>query len=643
MSTDYLRDGAYTGTHNNSTLLMQAALAYARDGVPVFPIKPKTKAPATKHGFYDATTDTEQIESWWTDSPYANIAFPTGKKTKRIVVDEDAHEAHLGLARPLPKTYTVGTPRDGRHYYYTIPQDFEGKLKSSAGKLAKDVDIRADGGYVVAPPSRTVKGSYTVLDDRPVADAPQWLLEALREPKSEASGSSLSASEGFSKGLAPTDTGPIYEGGRNAGLTSIAGRLHDGTRSLNQLTADLMEVNESCCRPPLPASEVQKIAASVYPRDPSKKAAPEVTPEVHHALDAIEDDMMQTAWRGAGGKSERDVLLAIATEGRMFGTLIPVGVLVSCDYRTLASKAEVSKSTLSNRYEKGEFKPGAIMRLKTKGRLRTDNADRHTKDAGSFVLLFPESYETAHRTDTHPQSLSIPKQSNVCPDYARPSDGTVPRMRNSRPVYDRGVHVGTLSRLGKTKGAILDHLAYAGGTLKIEDVAELLGISRVRDVRNRHILPLVESGVVQFAAGSVSLAEGWFDALLERREADGEFSDHERDVARYDDDRQKYHGSEVVTKDTIDEREDNLVSLPLVESAEKVFTPTVGRNVGYVVTPPQAFDPDAEPCIHSDPLFGHYPGGSGCFLCDAQYPGRHEIIVLDKYRKRRIDRPRVAA
>lgn len=60
-------------------------------------------------------------------------------------------------------------------------------------------------------------------------------------------------------------------------------------------------------------------------------------------------------------------------------------------------------------------------------------------------------------------------------------------------------------------------------------------------------------------------------------------------------------------------------------------------NLVYLVTPPSEPDPNAEPCIHSDPLFGHYPGGRGCFLCDTQYPGRHEIIMLDE--RRRIDWP----
>ena len=68
------------------TTLLQAALRYAELGYPVFPCVPGGKAPATAHGFLDATTDAGQIEAWWTARPDANIGMPTAGL---LVVDVD--------------------------------------------------------------------------------------------------------------------------------------------------------------------------------------------------------------------------------------------------------------------------------------------------------------------------------------------------------------------------------------------------------------------------------------------------------------------------------------------------------------------------------------------------------------------------
>jgi len=69
--------------------MLDAALEYARHGIPVFPLVPKGKAPLTAHGFKDATDDEAKIRAWWTATPDANIGMPTGLVTRRSVLDED--------------------------------------------------------------------------------------------------------------------------------------------------------------------------------------------------------------------------------------------------------------------------------------------------------------------------------------------------------------------------------------------------------------------------------------------------------------------------------------------------------------------------------------------------------------------------
>jgi hypothetical protein len=66
-------------------LLLKAALAYARRGVPVFPCEPGAKRPLTRNGHWDATTDPRVIERWWKRWPSANVGVPTGKKSDLVL------------------------------------------------------------------------------------------------------------------------------------------------------------------------------------------------------------------------------------------------------------------------------------------------------------------------------------------------------------------------------------------------------------------------------------------------------------------------------------------------------------------------------------------------------------------------------
>jgi len=118
---------------------------------------------------------------------------------------------------------------------------------------------------------------------------------------------------------------------------------------------------------------------------------------------------------------------------------------------------------------------------------------------------------------------------------------TAPRLRWSRPVFEGLTRVGTISRLGKTKGAVLDYLeAEPSSSLTVADLAEKLGLARVRDLRRRHLEPLAEAGVVECSGDVVSLTADWLDALNERRDQDGEIADHRRDMARYQRERDAY-------------------------------------------------------------------------------------------------------
>jgi hypothetical protein len=160
-----------------------AARAYAASGIPIFPCQVNGKKPACEHGYQDATTDLAKIDAWWGAADY-NVAFEP-ETAGWCVIDIDNGDGKNGasnwddLAFSMP-TYVVGTPRGGYHRYYL------GSLPPTASKLAKDVDTRGRGSYVLIPPSVVDGKPYTVLDDRDIADLPAGLAAAVAKPTVEA-------------------------------------------------------------------------------------------------------------------------------------------------------------------------------------------------------------------------------------------------------------------------------------------------------------------------------------------------------------------------------------------------------------------------------------------------------------------------
>ena len=163
---------------SNSPEILGEALRLAAAGRPVFPCK-RTKAPYTRQGFKDATTNADIIARWWTQWPDANIGYPTGNGIVVIDTDLDDEAGKDGefelIGMPdLPPTYKVRTPRGGYHRYYRTPGGMV--MPNSSDKLANGIDVRGDGGYVLAPPSATDKGEYIVAEDVELAVLPdEWV------------------------------------------------------------------------------------------------------------------------------------------------------------------------------------------------------------------------------------------------------------------------------------------------------------------------------------------------------------------------------------------------------------------------------------------------------------------------------------
>ena len=159
---------------------LESALAYARRGYRIFPVKPMGKMPLTSMGFKEASVSEAIIRKWWEEWPEANIGLPVPEGL--VVVDVDGDEGRQVLVAEdlsLPSSVWAVTPR-GSHHWYSMP---EGQEASPKVGLFPGIDIRAYGSYVVAPPSCGADGVlYEWRNDLlscAITEAPEWLVESL--------------------------------------------------------------------------------------------------------------------------------------------------------------------------------------------------------------------------------------------------------------------------------------------------------------------------------------------------------------------------------------------------------------------------------------------------------------------------------
>jgi len=182
----------------NPPTVFEAALDYARCGIPVFPCSPIDKRPLTPNGFKDATRDETQILAWWQQYPNAMIGAPMGPASGLWAIDLDLDSAkkidgkatldQLATQRgALLPTWTSITPRGGRHLLFIWDPNIE--IRNSASKIGPGIDVRGNGGYICLPPSRNATGgAYQWERGGPqnVALAPPWLITLAKAMKARA-------------------------------------------------------------------------------------------------------------------------------------------------------------------------------------------------------------------------------------------------------------------------------------------------------------------------------------------------------------------------------------------------------------------------------------------------------------------------
>ncbi len=268
---------------------LEAALAYAQFGWRVLPVhslqlgrctcrKPGcnkvAKHPCIKNWTALATTDEAQIHSWFEEFPWANVGIATGCESGIFVVDVDRKPDLDGDATlkaleeesgALPDTLEVSTGSGGTHRYFQAPDG----VVPTRGGVRPGIDIRAQGGMVLAPPSMHRTGNrYSFTNEIEPAQPTHWLLDAVRKHATR------KPDEKRTEEVMQKRDTLIPKGQRNTVLTSLAGKLRWNGLEAREIEALLLMINEVNCVTPLDESEVAEIAQSVakYPTGRERKA-----------------------------------------------------------------------------------------------------------------------------------------------------------------------------------------------------------------------------------------------------------------------------------------------------------------------------------------------------------------------------------
>lgn len=232
----------------------RAAHAYLDLGFSVMPVGDDKRPIERWEHLQEERPTHERITAWWDRYPHANVGIITGPVSSIFVLDLDSHEAREYVKeRGIPDTPIAKTSK-GVHIYFDYPSFLLGNR--SDPKIG--MDIRGEGGYVVAPPSIHHSGQryeWTTwhLWNTRVASAPEWLIHWCQErnlSNERQQGWHMEILEG------------VKDGGRNNACASLAGRFFNKDLSVPEITEILLMWNERN-DPPLPEEEVIRTVSSM--------------------------------------------------------------------------------------------------------------------------------------------------------------------------------------------------------------------------------------------------------------------------------------------------------------------------------------------------------------------------------------------
>lgn len=420
-----------------------AAQNYAKQGYYVFPLyefnpaKGKCsctkgekcpapgKHPRPREGFKSSTLSLKRIASWWATWPNANIGINCGRSGIAVLDCDPKNGGEASLHSLLAETPSVAhapsvqTGSGGSHRYFKLTNG----AKTSQNRLP-GIDVRADGGYVVAPPSLHSSGNRYAGEPPAVDALPDWpsvLTEMLKKPDKAASGSSPKGEQ--TAELLPGNRIPV--GARNESLMSDAGQLvYAGIEPLRAF-AMLCGVRDRLMDDTASFSdeEVQRVVDSAYRYESTLRnfyrytrhwQASSATPDEKALLGAILIDQGDGIPMPSLARLEKQSGL----KGKRF-------------FKT--RKAVVAKGLLRMVRGENQYVPATYSFPPVTAGVKTTPANAsNTKSAGvKTTPIYKTSIaREAHSTDQHEIApahnghgatiLTFPEQHNASPDTSKP-------------------------------------------------------------------------------------------------------------------------------------------------------------------------------------------------------------------------------
>jgi len=283
---------------------LELALEYLARGWSVIPCG-KNKRPLISWKKYQTERATEQEIREWFTNPDAQIGIVTGAISNLTVVDVES-EGDTRMFTGI-ETYTVKTGGSGWHYYFENEADMQ-----NAVRTLPFIDVRSEGGYVIAGGSESEKGGYAVIEESPVVKMPEYIKRAIAP--------AVVAEHSLQKPMYPlehiTDYPGYGEGQRNNEMTRYIGvllkRMHSSV--WESVVWPMVESANTRNTPPLTEVELTAIFNSIAGRERAKpdggfqlmglgndtpEAIPEITPDeaeeaVGHILDVAQAQKINT-------------------------------------------------------------------------------------------------------------------------------------------------------------------------------------------------------------------------------------------------------------------------------------------------------------------------------------------------------------
>jgi putative DNA primase/helicase len=285
------------------TGLLDGARGLVKRGVHVFPVhypvecggrlhcscgnvacKSPAKHPFGRHvktGLREATIEMALIEYWWGTGEPLNIGARTGAESGVVVLDVDPRHGGDETLRaleqrygPLPTTWRFLSGGGGEHVLFRHPGYRVQNSTGETGPLGQGLDVRGDGGYIIAPPSLHISGrQYAAAkaghpDEVELAPLPPWLdgrLHQTSTPRCDATAMEAGWRKLFAEG--------VSEGCRNSTVARITG--HFLRHYIDPyVVLDVLRCWNACrCRPPLDEDELVRIVNSIAGRELARRRA----------------------------------------------------------------------------------------------------------------------------------------------------------------------------------------------------------------------------------------------------------------------------------------------------------------------------------------------------------------------------------